>query len=89
MKENEKDAITLRINSDVALENKGKWIHRFEIKSESSDRKYILAFHADKHFFGCSCQGWLRYRKCKHLAALNLPFFEQPCDINVIMENND
>ena len=57
------------------------WINRMEIKSETSDRIYIVAQHKIHRHWGCSCPGWKRYRKCKHLKALGLPANEVPHEV--------
>jgi hypothetical protein len=49
------------------LENTGLWEKRFEIHSESSDRVYVIARNKKSQKWGCSCPGWRRWRKCKHL----------------------
>ncbi len=54
------------------------YINRFEIKSETSDRIYIVAQSRTGRWWSCSCNGWLRHKKCKHLAALGLPSNHQP-----------
>ncbi len=49
---------------------------RFQIKSESSDRLYIVAQTKLSEQWQCSCPGWIRYRNCKHLKNL-LPLLSQ------------
>ncbi len=51
----------------VALADNGQWTKRFEIKSETSNRLYIIACNKKTGKWGCSCPGYLRHRKCKHL----------------------
>lgn len=68
--------------SDVLPDNK-LWTNRFEIRSESSDRVYIVAQNIDKGHMGCSCPGWRRYRTCKHLNALGLPGHEEPVTLKL------
>jgi SWIM zinc finger len=46
-----------------------QWLTRFEIKSTSSGKKYILG-QKDDGTLGCSCTGWTRHRKCKHTKAV-------------------
>lgn len=60
------------------------WTNRLEIKSESSNRLYIIAQNKTKRHWACSCPGYRTRRKCKHLAALGLPAFEQPHEIDRI-----
>lgn len=69
---------TIRIPADVMLPDNKLWKNRFEIQSESSNRIYVIAQHKENLHFGCSCPAWRIHRKCKHLAALDLPLFEQP-----------
>src|SRR5271156_1693513 len=54
------------------------WEHRFHIKSESSGRLYTIAQNKNNRYWGCDCPGWIGHRKCKHLKALELPFYEKP-----------
>jgi len=62
----------------VALPDNDQWMNRFEIRSESSNRIYIIAQNKRNKHFGCSCPGYKRYRKCKHLESIGLPTNEQP-----------
>jgi hypothetical protein len=58
-------------NSDIQiLPDNEQWKNRFEIKSESSNRLYTVAQNKKTGVWGCSCFGWIRYRKCKHLTSL-------------------
>ena len=68
------------INKSMLPDN-NQWTNRFEIRSESSNRIYIIAQHKLKKHWGCSCPGWRRYRKCKHLTNLGLPAHEQPYEL--------
>ncbi|MBN8852654.1 MAG: SWIM zinc finger family protein [Sphingobacteriales bacterium] len=74
---------TLRISADVALPDNHQWQFRFEVKSETSDRVYIISQNKKRRFWACSCPGWKRHRKCKHLIALDLPCHEQPMEVNL------
>jgi hypothetical protein len=47
--------------------NNDTWTNRFQIKSSSSSRFYIIAQRRSDKVWGCSCPGWINYRKCKHL----------------------
>lgn len=75
---------SIYIGSDVILPDNAQYINRFEIPSESSNRIYIVSQHKAKRHWCCSCMGWKRYRKCKHLETLGLPILEQPYEVNVI-----
>ena len=61
-------------NDLVVLPDNEQWKNRFEIRSESSNRIYIIAQNKSTNNFGCSCPGWRvaknGIRSCKHLAAL-------------------
>jgi hypothetical protein len=52
------------------LPDNAQWKNRFKIESESSNRLYVIAQNKSKGHWGCSCMGWIRNRKCKHLTAL-------------------
>ncbi len=60
------------------LPDNAAYCNRFEIKSETSDRIYIIAQSKTGRWWSCSCHGWLSRKKCKHLAALGLPSHHQP-----------
>lgn len=57
------------------------WINRTDIKSESSNRVYVVSQHATKRHWACSCPGWKAHRRCKHLTQLGLPADEQPFEV--------
>src|SRR5262249_31429438 len=59
-----------------------QWINRTEIRSETSNRVYVVSQHAIKRFWGCSCPAWRTRRSCKHLAQLGLPGGEQPFEVS-------
>lgn len=48
--------------------------HRMEIRSETSNRKYIVAQRVTKGTesmrWECKCPGWINHRHCKHLDAM-------------------
>jgi len=66
------------------LEDNAQWTNRFEVRSESSDRIYIVSQHKAKRHWGCSCPGWRTRRKCKHLTTVGLPILEKPYEIGRI-----
>jgi len=70
--------MTLYIDPAVALPDKDQWQNRFEIRSETSNRVYIIAQHKTKKHWGCSCPAWRTRRYCKHLRAIGLPANEVP-----------
>ena len=55
------------------LPDNTQYTNRFEIKSASSNRLYLVAQNKAKRVWSCSCPGWIFHRHCKHLAALALP----------------
>ncbi|MFA5491005.1 MAG: hypothetical protein WC284_17640 [Candidimonas sp.] len=63
-------AILLSKNGLAPLDDKAGWTHRFEIKSESSSRIYVVAKRISDGEWGCSCPGWRTRRHCKHLSAM-------------------
>jgi hypothetical protein len=59
-----------------------QWVNRTEIRSETSDRVYVVSQHATRRYWACSCPGWRAHRRCKHLEQLGLPAGEQPFEIS-------
>lgn len=74
-------AITLRVPQSNRLPDNDQWENRFEIRSETSDRVYIVAQNRTKRHWACSCPGWRTRRACKHLAAMALPAHERPYEV--------
>lgn len=72
------NAVTLYIKPEVALPDNRDYTNRFEIRSETSQRKYVVSQHRGKRHWCCSCPAWLTRRACKHLEALGLPNHERP-----------
>jgi len=79
--ETEQNLILRETINKYALPDNNQWTNRFEIRSESSNRIYIIAQHKKNRYWGCSCPGWRRHRKCKHLTNLSLPAYEQPYEL--------
>lgn len=74
--------IIQRLKSTLpALPDNKVWENRFEIKSESSNRIYIIAQHKEKRHWGCSCPGWRTRRDCKHLRSVGLKPHEIPQEV--------
>jgi len=52
------------------------WINHIPVRSETSTAQYTVAeletMGVPTGTWGCSCPGWKRHGKCKHLTALNL-----------------
>lgn len=73
------DSITLlprntRQSALRVLPDDGRYLCRFDIRSESSDRIYRIAFDAANGagYWKCSCRGCIRHGQCKHLTAMGL-----------------
>lgn len=63
------------------MPNTDQWVNRTEIRSETSNRVYVVSQHAAKRYWACSCPGWRTHRKCKHLERLGLPCGEVPFEV--------
>ena len=71
----EENIMGLTIHGTTALEDNSSHTNRFEIRSESSNRVYIVAQSKSAGEWQCSCPGWCikrpgKERNCKHLKAL-------------------
>jgi hypothetical protein len=76
------NGITLYLpNSVKILPDNDQWTNRFEIRSESSGRIYVIAQNKNRRSWGCSCPGWKRHRNCKHLQTIGVPCFERPFEV--------
>lgn len=75
---------TVHVKNDLILPDNDEWQFRFEIYSETSNNIYVISQHKKKLHWGCSCPGWKRHRKCKHLIAVGLPCHEKPFEINIV-----
>lgn len=67
--------VAARMGSSL-LPDSAQWQNRFEVRSETSSRRYVIAQRKSDGSFGCSCMGWKSHRKCKHLTAV-LPALTQ------------
>ncbi len=74
-------AITLHVPSHDRLPDNKLWENRFEIRSEKSNRIYVIAQNKAKRHWGCSCPRYCTTRTCKHLKALALPEHEKPYEV--------
>lgn len=61
------------------LPDNQQYTNRFEVMSETSDRVYTIAQRKSNGVWSCSCPGWIRWRKCKHLKAIEdlIPLIEK------------
>lgn len=78
--------ITLRIPKEIQLPDNDQWQLRFEIRSESSNRVYIVSQHKNNKHWGCSCPGWIIHKTCKHLSALGIPGKLVPFEPRIIKD---
>ncbi|MEO7044306.1 MAG: hypothetical protein ABI091_03305 [Ferruginibacter sp.] len=78
------NAPTIYISKEISLPDNDQWQHRFNIKSESSDRLYTIAQNKKHRHWGCSCMAYKRYRYCKHLTGIGLPVKETPYEPKII-----
>lgn len=71
------EIMPLRPPGAIALPDVGEWQNRFEIRSEISNRVYVISRNKKTMKWGCSCPGWITHRKCKHLLdGCRLPLSE-------------
>ena len=56
----------------VKLPDNARYTHRFEIKSQSSNRVYVVSMEKSTGKWCCSCPGWIIHQNCKHLKSMNL-----------------
>lgn len=75
--------LVTRPSNSVALPDNGQYTNRFEIRSETSSRVYVVAQHKTSRWWACSCPGWIRTRNCKHLKALGLPAGQRPMEVRM------
>ena len=73
----------LYVEKGVALADNDQWQFRFEVHSETSDSVYIIAQNKKKRHWGCSCFGYRRFRRCKHLESVGIPTNEKPYELEV------
>ena len=70
--------LTIYIERAAVLPDNNQWQNRFEVRSETSGRIYVIAQHRLKKHWGCSCPGWKCHRRCKHLESIGIPSYERP-----------
>ncbi len=68
----------LRVSQSMMLPDSDQWQNRFEIKSETSNRVYVIAQNKKRRHWGCSCPSYRTRRRCKHLEEIGLPTNEVP-----------
>lgn len=67
-----KMTVVTRPAGSVKLPDNAQYTNRFEIRSSSSNRIYVIAQSKSGRWWACSCPGWIRHKDCKHLRALGL-----------------
>lgn len=65
------------------LPDLNQWIHRIEVLSAASGKRYVIAQHREKRSWACDCQGWRTHRTCKHLRELGLLSLERPYEVTI------
>jgi hypothetical protein len=81
--------LTLFIPRDSEkLPDNAQWTNRFEIRSSSSNRVYIVAQHKTNRYWGCSCPGWKAHKTCKHLNTLSLPCGMRPHEPKITWQSD-
>ena len=75
-------ASVLSIPLGDMLQPSGQWENRFEVKSATTNRAYIVAQHKRGRYWSCSCPDWNQHRHCKHLSDLLLPPNERPHEVS-------
>lgn len=65
------------------LPDLNQWIHRIEVLSANSGKRYVIAQHKHKRYWACCCRGWITHRSCKHLRELGLPSNEMPYEVMI------
>ena len=53
-----------------ALDDSVRYIHRFNVPSTSSSKKYVVSYDRDMRHWCCGCVGWTTHRTCKHLKKM-------------------
>lgn len=65
------------------LSDLNQWVHRIEVLSATSGKRYVIAQHKEKRHWACDCRGWTTHRSCKHLRELGLPSGERPYEVSI------
>lgn len=58
-------------NGIELLPDNAQYKNRFTIPSETSNRLYTISQRKSNDEWCCSCRGWIRHRKCKHLTSIS------------------
>jgi len=76
-------ALTIYVAPETRLPDNAAYTNRFEVRSETSDNVYIIAQSKSGRWWSCGCRGWIRHKKCKHLAAVQLPAGQRPYEVKL------
>ena len=79
--------LTLYVPSDLRLPDNAQYTNRFEVKSETSNRKYTVAQNKSGRWWACGCSGWIRWKHCKHLRNMGLPGSHVPFEAKLESRN--
>jgi hypothetical protein len=60
-------ALIAERNRVTLLPDGEQWVNRIQVRSESSNRLYIVAQRKTTGEWSCGCPGWKAHRNCKHL----------------------
>ena len=74
---------TIYVEKGLRLPDNDQWQFRFEVKSSSSDVMHTIAQNKKKKHWACSCNGYKRYRHCKHLESIGVPCYERPYEAKI------
>lgn len=59
-------------NAIEVLPDSDRYKCRFKVRSESSNRLYLMSYDTAGSYWTCSCRGNIRHGQCKHLTAAGL-----------------
>lgn len=76
-----------QISSEGMLPDTNTHKVRFDIRSSSSNRLYRVSVRKSNNVLECSCPGWCRHRKCKHIEAI-APTLSKLVDLLALEEGN-
>jgi hypothetical protein len=67
--------VVVRRMGGSLLPDNDQYKNRFQIRSASSSRLYVVAQRKSDGEHTCGCPGWIRHRHCKHLDTI-VPMLE-------------
>lgn len=69
--------IAAQIGSSL-MPDTGTHFNRFTVESQTSSKVYVVSQRRSSGGWECGCQGWTRWRHCKHLADILSRLAELP-----------